>query len=253
MIDKKWTIQEIRELLNKGKVQDDWLKNWKLDHRKGVQLLLAKYEKDLEKQRELERTFNEMLFYEKQYRNQGYQWIAGCDEVGRGPLAGPVVAAAVVLPPNFYLPGLNDSKKLTVKKREEFASYIKQNAVSYSIQFIEVDVIDQINILEASKQAMLKSLTQLPNIDVALIDAVHLPTLQVPQQAIIKGDEKSVSIAAASVLAKVERDHWMKRLSEEFPAYQFDKNSGYGTAVHMEAIRKHGITKHHRKTFLKSI
>ena len=120
MIDKKWTIQEIRELLNKGKVQDDWLKNWKLDHRKGVQLLLAKYEKDLEKQRELERTFNEMLFYEKQYRNQGYQWIAGCDEVGRGPLAGPVVAAAVVLPPNFYLPGLNDSKKLTVKKREEF-------------------------------------------------------------------------------------------------------------------------------------
>lgn len=253
MKEKKWTIQEIKELLNRGNVQDDWLEYWKADHRKGVQQLLVRYEREMERQHALKQKFAEMLLHENHYRQQGYKWIAGCDEVGRGPLAGPVVAAAVVLPANFYLPGLNDSKKLSVKKREEFATYIKDNAISYSIQFIEVDVIDQLNILEASKQAMLNSLNDLPNIDIALIDAVHLPTLKVPQQSIIKGDEKSISIAAASVLAKVERDQWMRRLGERYPVYQFDKNSGYGTAAHIQAIKKHGITEHHRKTFLKSI
>lgn len=253
MKEETWTIQEIRELLKKGKVQEEWLTKWKADHRKGVQQLIRKYERELVKQRVLEEKFAEMLVYENQYRAQGYEWIAGCDEVGRGPLAGPVVAAAVILPTNFYLPGLNDSKKLTVKKREEFASYIKQHALSYRVQFIEVEVIDQINILEASKKAMYDCLTELPRLDIALVDAVHIPNLKVPQKSIIKGDEKSVSIAAASVLAKVERDNWMKELSEQYPEYQFDKNNGYGTGEHIAAIRKYGITKHHRKTFLKSI
>ena len=194
---------------------------------------------------------SEMMSFEKELWSAGKDYIAGVDEVGRGPLAGPVVTAAVILPKDFSLLGVDDSKKLSPKRREELFEQIKEAAVCWAIGRREPDRIDEINILEATKEAMLDAVKALPvNPDHVLIDAVRLPGLDLPQTSIIKGDARSVSIAAASILAKVTRDREMVEMAKIYPGYAFESNKGYGTAAHYEGLRKLGPCPIHRKTFL---
>jgi ribonuclease HII len=194
--------------------------------------------------------FIEMSAYENSLINhQKVRYIAGIDEVGRGPLAGPVVAASVILPEDFYLPGINDSKKLSKKKRALFYQYILDHAVSYGIGVATVEEIDELNIYQATKVAMERSIKHLTiKPDHLLIDAMKLD-VDLPQTSIIKGDAKSISIAAASIVAKVTRDLYMAQLGNKYPMYQFETNSGYGTKVHLEAIETYGIIPEHRKTY----
>ena len=189
--------------------------------------------------------------FEDQARSEGYRFIAGVDEVGRGCLAGPVVAAACILDPEKPVPvGLTDSKKLTEKRRDEIAAELRQNALAFAIGEVQADEIDRINILEATKKAMLLAIGSLePAADFLLIDALQLKHLNLPQKAIIKGDSISYSIAAASVLAKTYRDDLMKSYHEEFPVYGFAGHKGYGAATHFAAIREHGPCRLHRKSF----
>lgn len=190
-----------------------------------------------------------MKEFETELYNNGINFIAGIDEVGRGPLVGPVVTAAVILPKDFYDERINDSKKLTEKKRELLYDVIMENAISVGIGISSEDVIDEINILNATKRAMLEAVNNLSvKPEHLLIDAVKLNT-DIPQTSIIKGDAKSESIAAASIIAKVTRDRMMVELDKIYPEYDFKHNKGYGTKKHIEAIRKYGIIKEHRKTF----
>lgn len=200
----------------------------------------------VEQQKQL---WHEMTIYERKMYAQGYEYIAGVDEVGRGPLAGPVVSAAVILPKDFYLPGLNDSKQLNLATREAFYEIICEQAIAIGIAVISVEMIDQINILQATHQAMQSAIAQLqPAADFLFIDAEKVQS-DIPQLSIIGGDSKSVSIAAASVVAKVTRDRMMCDLAKRYPHYGFDRNMGYGTKEHLEAIAQHGVTDVHRRTF----
>ena len=190
-----------------------------------------------------------MKEFENELYESGIKYIAGIDEVGRGPLVGPVVTAAVILPRDFYDERINDSKKLTEKKRELLYDVIMENAVSVGIGISSEDVIDDINILEATKKAMIEAVNNLSvKPEHLLIDAVKL-NVDIPQTSIIKGDTKSESIAAASIIAKVTRDRMMIELDKKHPEYDFKHNKGYGTKKHIEAIEKYGILKEHRKTF----
>lgn len=187
--------------------------------------------------------------YEKKYLNEGYKLIAGVDEVGRGPLVGPVVAAAVILPNDYHLEGITDSKKLSEKKREYFDEIIKKDAIAYGIGEVSNEIIDEINIYEATKLAMKKAIEALKvKPDIILTDAMklELDTKVVP---IIKGDLKSETISAASIIAKVYRDNLLKELDKKYPMYNFKNNKGYPTKDHKEAIEKYGIIKEHRKTY----
>ena len=200
-----------------------------------------------------------MKMYEDELHGRGVRYIAGVDEAGRGPLAGPVVAAAVILPTDFSVLGVDDSKKLTAKKREELFSVISERSLAWGIGVIDNAVIDEINILEATKMAMKAAIEEAGrNLGAAggaighlLIDAVALKDVEIPQTSIIKGDAKSVSIAAASIMAKVTRDRMMDGFHMEYPHYGFDKNKGYGTKAHYEGIAKCGICEIHRRSFLK--
>lgn len=191
-----------------------------------------------------------MKEYENELYKKNIKLIAGVDEVGRGPLAGPVVCAAVILKEDYENDKINDSKKLTEKKREELYDVIMGEALSVGIGISSEDVIDEINILQATKKAMTEAIK---NLDIkpehVLIDAVKLEDLDIPQTSIIKGDAKSISIAAASIIAKVTRDRMMVELDKKHPEYDFKNNKGYGTKKHIDAIRKYGIIKEHRKTF----
>lgn len=183
---------------------------------------------------------------------RGYKIICGVDEAGRGPLAGPVCAAAVILPEGLEIPGLTDSKKLTDKKRRELFPLIKEQAVAYGIGLASHEEIDEINILQATYLAMERALAQLSvKPDIALIDGNRAKDFGLPVQTVVKGDSLSANIAAASVLAKVTRDNLMLELAEEYPEYSFDVHKGYGTKAHYEALRQHGASAIHRKTFLK--
>ena len=193
----------------------------------------------------------EMLTFERELWSGGVKYIAGVDEVGRGPLAGPVVTAAVILPADFSLLGVDDSKKLSPKKRDELFDQIKEAAVCWAIGRREPGRIDEINILEATKEAMTDAVNALSvKPDHVLIDAVKLPDLTIPQTALIKGDARSVSIAAASILAKVTRDREMVEMNSIYPGYSFASNKGYGTAAHYEGLAKLGPCPIHRRTFL---
>jgi ribonuclease HII len=219
------------------------------DERKGVQTLLSRWKKKKELEKQLNDKFSEMNQFERKYRAQGYKLIAGIDEVGRGPLAGPVAAAAVILPEDFYLPGIDDSKKLTEKKRIEFDHLIRSQAVAVSVAMIHAEEIDRINIYQATKKAMNSALVSLhTQPDFLLIDAMKLET-PYASDSIIKGDAKSISIAAASIVAKVARDAFMKELGSRYPEYGFQQNMGYGTKEHLQAIQEFGITPYHRKSF----
>lgn len=193
--------------------------------------------------------FIEMSAYENELKNQKIDYIAGVDEVGRGPLAGPVVAACVILPEHFYLPGLNDSKKISKKNHRLYYEYIIEHAVSYGIGVASVEEIDCHNIYQCSKLAMKRAVEQL-NLKPQhlLIDAMTIE-VDIPQTSIIKGDAKSISIAAASIVAKVTRDEYMKRVHDLHPLYNFKQNAGYGTKEHLEAIDQYGIIGEHRKSF----
>jgi ribonuclease HII len=185
---------------------------------------------------------------------QGHSYIAGLDEAGRGCLAGPVVAAAVILPltvdTSSQLAGVNDSKQLTALTRERLYHVIYQHALAVSVGFGSVELIDERNILQATKQAMRNALAQLSiSPQALLLDALLLPDIALPQRSLIKGDSRSLSIAAASIIAKVTRDRFMLQLHEEYPVYGFAQHKGYGTAMHLAALQEHGITPHHRKSF----
>lgn len=188
---------------------------------------------------------------EKKLWNLGYENIAGCDEAGRGPLFGPVVAASVILPHDFVLEGLNDSKKLSEKKREEYYPVIMQKALAVSVSIVEADEIDKINIYEASRQGMLRATNFLKvKPDYIITDAMPLDGFtSVPHEAIIKGDAKSITIAAASVIAKVTRDRIMYEIDKVHPEYEFKKHKGYPTKKHLELIEKYGIIDGYRRTY----
>ena len=191
-----------------------------------------------------------MYEYERQANAEGYDLIAGVDEAGRGPLAGPVAVAAVILPRELYLPFLNDSKKLSEKRRETLYDMIREQAVAYSVVLVDREIIDKDNIYEATKNGMydaILKLSQKP--DKVLIDAMPLDKLPIPSISIVKGDAKSASIAAASVLAKVTRDRFMREMDKVYPEYGFKNHKGYGTKAHIEAIKKYGPCPLHRETF----
>ena len=191
----------------------------------------------------------DLYTFERELLNKGITLIAGIDEVGRGPLVGPVVACSVILPVNYKLEGLTDSKKLSEKKREEFYNILVKDAISYGIGIIDNNKIDEVNIYEATKLAMLDAIKNMKvKPEYLLIDAMRLNT-DIPSNSIIKGDSKSLSIAAASVIAKVERDRMMLELDKKYPYYDFKNNKGYPTKKHIEAIKEHGITSLHRKTY----
>lgn len=196
----------------------------------------------------------EMLSIEREKRNEGYTYIAGVDEAGRGPLAGPVCAAAVILPEDAFIEGINDSKKLTEKRREELFDIICEMAIAYNICMVDEKRIDEINILNATYEAMngaVDGLNVTP--DYVLIDGNRISGMTLPHETVVKGDAKSASIAAASILAKVSRDRLITKMAEKYPEYGFDKHKGYGTAAHNEAILKYGPCPIHRRTFLKKL
>ena len=194
------------------------------------------------------------LGYENEAYAKGYTQICGVDEAGRGPLAGPVCAAAVILPKGKLIEGVNDSKKLTEKKREALFEVIKAEAASYAIAFATVEEIEELNILNATMLAMKRAVESLPQqADYAMIDGNRLPDLMIDCETIVKGDAKSHSIACASILAKVSRDRLLYEYAKEYPQYHFDKHKGYGTKLHVEALRAYGPCPVHRMSFLKKI
>ncbi len=196
----------------------------------------------------------EWLYYENLAREKGFENICGVDEAGRGPLAGPVCAAAVILKPNQIIEGVNDSKKLSEKKREALFDVIKSEVKAYSIAFATVEEIEEMNILNATMLAMKRAVEGLKiKADYALIDGNRLPPLDIKSEYVIKGDAKSMSIAAASILAKVSRDRLCYEYAEKYPQYGFDKHKGYGTKLHTQAIKEYGPCEIHRMSFLKKI
>ena len=247
-------IGEIREILQAASVDElpAFIAAHEKDERAGVQALINKAKKRrLDYEKELLRT-EKMKEYERKYAS--FSYICGIDEVGRGPLAGPVVAGAVILPRDCRILYLNDSKQLSEKKREELYEVIMENAVSTGLGFVSPERIDEINILQATYEAMRQAIGKLEKEpDLLLNDAVTIPGVEIRQVPIIKGDAKSVSIAAASIIAKVTRDRLMVQYDEIYPEYGFASNKGYGAAAHLEALKKYGPTLIHRRSFLKNL
>lgn len=224
-------------------------RHYENDERSGVQKLIQQYHKKLQALEDERVRTESMKKYEHEYEHLGY--LCGIDEVGRGPLAGPVVACAVILPKDCDILWLNDSKKLTAKKREELYDVILEGAVSVGIGMASPERIDEINILQATYEAMRQAIAQLnPQPQVLLNDAVRIPGVALQQVPIIKGDAKSLSIAAASVLAKVTRDRLMREYDALMPEYGFASNKGYGSAAHIEALQQYGPTPIHRRSFI---
>lgn len=248
------SIGEIRELLQAADIEGlpAFVSAYAQDERVGVIKLVRQAEKKIEVyEKELERT-EKMKAFEKEYAS--YSYICGIDEVGRGPLAGPVVAGAVILPKDCDILYLNDSKQLTEKKREELYDVIMEKAVSTGLGFVSPERIDEINILQATYEAMREAVSKLdPAPDLLLNDAVTIPGIAVRQVPIIKGDAKSISIAVASIIAKVTRDRLMVQYDSIFPEYGFASNKGYGAAAHLEALKKYGPTAIHRRSFIKNL
>lgn len=244
------TIKEIEARLLKGDVSEAWLARLQQDPRKGVQKLLAQRQQKLEREHRLREQWDNMSRFERFYRGQGLPLVAGVDEAGRGPLAGPVVAAAVMLPDGCIIPGLNDSKKLSAAERERLYNEIDRCAIDWAAAAVSAHRIDEINIYRASLEAMTLAVKKLrPFPDVLLNDAVLLEDFKIVQEKIAGGDRQSVSIAAASVMAKVTRDRLMTALDKQYPEYNFAQNKGYGTAEHLQALREYGPTDAHRRSF----
>ena len=244
------TIKEVKERLAMiDELDHSLFEELIYDARAGVQSAINKRKRELQKQVEEDLRLEKMLAYEKELYSQGIHLIAGVDEVGRGPLAGPVVAAAVILPENCKIPGLNDSKKIPKSKHQAIYQAVLDQALSVGIGVKDNHVIDQVNIYEATKLAMLEAIQELaPQPQHLLIDAMKLD-LPISQTSIIKGDANSLSIAAASIVAKVTRDQMMTAYDQEYPGYDFAQNAGYGTSKHLEGLEKKGVTPIHRRSF----
>ncbi|KAB0441868.1 MULTISPECIES: ribonuclease HII [Lysinibacillus] len=243
------SIKEITVALKDAEEWQEWMSGIAEDERVGVQKAWFSWQKKQEKRRQLLQEHQAKVAFDLSYGGID-ALIAGVDEAGRGPLAGPVVTAAVILPTNSEaLVGLNDSKQLSKDKRNAFAALIKEHAISYFIHFQPAQQIDELNIYEATKQSMkasVESLSRKP--DYVLVDAMTL-SMAIPQDSIIKGDAKSLAIAAASILAKTARDDYMEQLDKDFPMYGFAQHAGYGTKQHLKALEEYGPTIHHRKSF----
>lgn len=251
---EKVKIDEAKTLLKECTFEEFLIikENLKDDNRKNVQELLIRTQKKYDKELEKISEYNKRKIYENVLLNKNYKFIAGIDEVGRGPLAGPVYTAAVILNPEVDILGVRDSKKLSEKQREHLAKEIKEKCLCYSIGIATVEEIDELNILNATKLAMKRAIEKLEiTPEYILIDALKLDEVSIPQISIIKGDDLSVSIGAASIVAKVERDSFMSNVSCDYPQYNFSKNKGYGTADHIEALKKHGACIIHRRSFIK--
>jgi ribonuclease HII len=250
------SVKEINEMISDIN-EDEYLRYievLKNDNRKSVQNIAMKLAKRLDAIRKEEQRLELITYFEKEGHEKGYVYIGGIDEAGRGPLAGPVVAAVVVFDKDTKIEGINDSKKLSEKKRDELFEIIKEKAIDYGIGIVNNEEIDEYNILNATYMAMKKALNCLKKSpDYLLIDATTIPNVDIPQNPIIKGDSKSISIAAASILAKVTRDSIMYEYDKIYPEYGFAKHKGYGTADHYKAIEECGITPIHRRSFLKNI
>lgn len=245
-------IAEIKRELNNCSIEelDSFINEYKNDVRLGVKKLAESAEKKIEKHnKELERLEN-ITKYERKYQSMGVKYVGGIDEVGRGPYAGPVVTACVILPEGCMIEGVNDSKKLSQKKREELFNIIKDKALCIGVGIVDNYEIDEINILQATYKAMRIAVE---NMDIKpqqlLVDAVTIPDINIPQEPIIKGDAKSISIGAASIIAKVVRDRMMVEYAKKYPQYGFESNVGYGSKYHEEAIRKYGLCDIHRRSF----
>lgn len=250
------SVKEIKEIVDNLKVDKclEYINLLKNDERKSVQKLALSLAKKLDTIRKEDERLEFINIYENDGYEKGYLYIGGVDEVGRGPLAGPVVAAVVVLPPNTKIEGINDSKKVKESKREELYEIIKEQALDYGLGIVDNEEIDDYNILNATYMAMKKALNSMKKQpDYLLIDAVTIPGVYIKQNSIIKGDSKSISIGAASILAKVTRDRMMHQYDDIYPEYGFKSNKGYGTKEHYKAIEAHGITPIHRKSFLKNV
>ena len=247
---EKYNISQIKEILSSiHSIEDSMFQQLSLDMRKGVQTALKSCQKRIEKEQKRAEHFIEMQYYERLAYQEGASFIAGVDEVGRGPLAGPVVAAAVILPKNIEDLGFDDSKKLSASKREEIYRLIQEKAIAIGIGIVDADIIDKVNIYQASRLAMQQAVSELKiQPDFLLIDAMKID-VNTPQIGIIKGDAKSISIAAASIVAKQVRDQMMQEFDELFPGYDFSNNAGYGTPKHLEGLKSKGICPIHRKTF----
>lgn len=249
-------IGEIKDEFLRTEITDipQLIKVYENDDRAGVCNIVKSYAKKYDKYLKEQQRLEALLAYEKSYYEKGIELIAGIDEVGRGPLAGPVVTAAVILPKGCKIEGVNDSKKLSAKKREELYDIITEAAITYYIGVCDNHCIDEYNILRATYMAMQQSVKYLSvRPQQLLVDAVTIPGIDIPQQAIIKGDALSMSIGAASIVAKVTRDRMMQELALEYPQYDFENNMGYGTAKHIEALKKYGPCPIHRKTFIKNL
>lgn len=245
------SINEIKEILKNTDViaLSEFIKHYNTDERSGVKKLVLKAEKEIEAyNKEVARTEN-LKFFENKYSD--YNYICGIDEVGRGPLAGPVVAGAVILPKDCDILYINDSKKLTASKREELFQIIMEKAVSAKTALVSPQYIDKVNILQATYEAMRKAIATLDvQPDILLNDAVNIPLVNIKQVPIIKGDAKSISIGAASIIAKVTRDAMMVEYDKIYPEYDFASNKGYGSAKHIEALKKYGPCPIHRRSFI---
>ena len=242
-------ISEVKELLL-GNPSSEQLKMLQADERSGVQKLLLAYYKRLEKEAQEKERFTKMLAYESEYYAQGVQYVAGVDEAGRGPLAGPLVIAAVILSRNAFIACLNDAKQLSAGKRDKLYDEIIAKAVAIEVNIVSVSNIDKYNIYAATQRGMAQVLEHLPvQPQVALIDAMPVTAKNMECVPIVHGDALSASIAAASIIAKVTRDRIMERLDTLFPAYGFAHNKGYGSGAHMQAIAEFGATKWHRRSY----
>ena len=250
MGNKKRAIAEYKLLLGQDTVEEAILAEADADERASVRQLADKWRARKSKREAEKARFREMLYYEEAFRQEGYQVVAGIDEAGRGPLAGPVSIGACILPQDCFIEKLNDSKKLSEKQRDILYDKIIECAIDWKVIFISEEEIDQKNIYQATINGMYQAVTELSvTPDAVLIDAVPLSKLSQPSHSLIKGDQKSASIAAASILAKVSRDRLMEEYDRIYPQYGFAKHKGYGTAEHVAAIREYGPCPIHRKTF----
>lgn len=249
-MQKKQTVKEIKEKLEEINDREDaFIKSCLKDERKGVQKAIQQWERKQLAEKKLLDRFERMNAYETEAKNLGYQFVAGIDEVGRGPLAGPVLSAAVILDKNKPIIGLDDSKKLSEKKRERLFEEIQKKAIAIGIGMVDSQGIDKHNILEATKIAMQEAVNNLEKeADYLLVDAVHLNN-GLPAKVMNQGDSKSNSIAAASIIAKVSRDDMMKEYAKTYPNYAFENNAGYGTKEHLEGLKKFGPSPIHRHSF----
>lgn len=247
------SIGEIRNKFQAASVEElpELIERYREDTRDGVERLLEAVERKLAALHKEQERIEKLRVYEEKYRE--YEFICGIDEAGRGPLAGPVVAGAVILPRDCRILYINDSKQLTEKKREELYEVIAQQAVSFGIGYASPERIDEINILQATYEAMREALGKLmPQPDILLNDAVTIPGVGILQIPIIKGDAKSITIGAASIMAKVTRDRLMAEYDKIYPEYGFAANKGYGSAAHIEALKKYGPSPIHRRSFIKN-